>query len=96
MSQNLLIMFIKNSLPGKVKLRLAEEIGPDKALDVYIRMLEHIRRVTGKLPFDKAVWQFAEHGGYAKDKANDRGSREGVVEQFNVADGGEAMENYSL
>lgn len=56
MSQNLLIMFIKNSLPGRVKVRLAEQIGPDRALDVYIRMLEHIRRVTGNLPFDKAVY----------------------------------------
>lgn len=56
MSHNLLIMFIKNSLPGKVKMRLAEDIGPDRALDVYIRMLEHIRKVTGNLPFDKAVY----------------------------------------
>jgi len=56
MSQNLLIMFIKNSIPGKVKERLVQDIGNDRALDVYISMLEHIRKVTGKLPFDKAVY----------------------------------------
>ncbi len=56
MSPALLILFIRNSIPGKVKTRLAQTIGNDKALDVYIRMLEHIRIETGLLPSDKAVY----------------------------------------
>lgn len=56
MSANLLIMFIRNSVPGKVQERLAHVIGEDKALDVYIRMLEHLRRVTSDLTCDKAVY----------------------------------------
>jgi uncharacterized protein len=60
MSQNLLIMFVKNTIPGKVKTRLVSDLGPDRTLDVYIKMLEHIRKVTGRLPFNKAVF-YSDH-----------------------------------
>lgn len=56
MSSNLLIMFVRNSISRKVKTRLAEELGDDSALDIYIRMLEHLQRTTIDLPFDKAVY----------------------------------------
>ena len=56
MSSNLLIMFVRNTIRGKVKSRLAGDIGPDTALDIYIRMLEHLQRTTRDLPFDKAVY----------------------------------------
>ena len=41
MSKNLLIIFVKNLVPGHVKTRLAEEIGIDGALDVYQFLVEH-------------------------------------------------------
>jgi rSAM/selenodomain-associated transferase 1 len=56
MSSNLLIMFVRNSISRKVKTRLAEELGDDSALDIYIRMLEQLQRTTIDLPFDKAVY----------------------------------------
>jgi rSAM/selenodomain-associated transferase 1 len=49
-------MFVRNSISSKVKDRLAGEIGHDSALDIYIRMIEHLQRTTFDLPFDKAVY----------------------------------------
>ena len=37
---NALIIFVKNPEAGKVKTRLAADIGPDKALEVYLQLLE--------------------------------------------------------
>jgi uncharacterized protein len=64
MATNRLILFINNTISGKVKTRLATVIGDDRALDVYIRMLEHVRDVTGVLPMDKAIYysDFIEPG----------------------------------
>ncbi|MEZ4939157.1 MAG: TIGR04282 family arsenosugar biosynthesis glycosyltransferase [Crocinitomicaceae bacterium] len=40
MDKDLLIVFVKNILPGKVKTRLAEEIGEEKAVKVYRQLLQ--------------------------------------------------------
>lgn len=53
---NGLIIFVKNLIPGKVKTRLAAEIGEDRALDIYRRLLQHTRDVTGDLPVTKYVY----------------------------------------
>jgi rSAM/selenodomain-associated transferase 1 len=46
MLQRALILFIKNPLPGKVKTRLAATVGPERALELYLRMLEYTRNTA--------------------------------------------------
>ncbi|MCB0477472.1 MAG: TIGR04282 family arsenosugar biosynthesis glycosyltransferase [Crocinitomicaceae bacterium] len=40
MDKDLLIVFVKNILPGKVKTRLAEKIGEEKAIQIYRQLLK--------------------------------------------------------
>ena len=58
--QDVLIIFFKNPIYGKVKTRLAASIGNDKALQVYNEMAAYTRLVTDKLPCDKIVF-YSEH-----------------------------------
>jgi rSAM/selenodomain-associated transferase 1 len=44
--ENALIIFVRNTEKGKVKTRLAKELGDDKALSVYRFLLQHTRDVT--------------------------------------------------
>jgi rSAM/selenodomain-associated transferase 1 len=41
-----LIIFIKNPIRGKVKTRLAADIGAEKALDVYLQLVELTRKAA--------------------------------------------------
>ncbi|MEQ6166892.1 TIGR04282 family arsenosugar biosynthesis glycosyltransferase [Ekhidna sp. MALMAid0563] len=56
MSDSLLMIFVKNLIPGMVKTRLAEDIGIDKALDVYQELIHHTHKITKKLEVDKSVY----------------------------------------
>jgi len=47
-----LIIFIKNAVKGKVKTRLAATIGQEQALSVYLKLLEHTRRVSADTKVD--------------------------------------------
>ncbi|TVR38687.1 MAG: glycosyltransferase [Cryomorphaceae bacterium] len=47
--EDLLIIFARNPVPGKVKTRLAQAIGDDLALKVYLRLLEHSHKVADEL-----------------------------------------------
>lgn len=53
---SLLMIFVKNPVPGKVKTRLAKTMGEEKALEVYLQLLQHTHKVTQKLAVDKAVF----------------------------------------
>ena len=53
---NLLIIFVKNAIPGKVKTRLAKTMGEQKAMEVYQQLLKYTHKATYKLPMDKAVY----------------------------------------
>lgn len=53
---NLLMVFAKNPELGKVKTRLAETIGHEKALAVYLKLLEHTYAIADKIFADKAVF----------------------------------------
>jgi rSAM/selenodomain-associated transferase 1 len=53
---NLLIIFVKNAIPGKVKTRLAKTMGEQKAMEVYQQLLKYTHKATHKLPMDKAVY----------------------------------------
>lgn len=56
MNNQALIIFIKNPELGKVKSRLAAEVGEENALAVYREMLRHTEQVTRALPFEKFVF----------------------------------------
>ncbi len=43
-----LIIFIKNPVLGKVKTRLAATIGDEKAMEVYLKLLEHTLKIAGR------------------------------------------------
>ncbi len=55
-SENLLIIFVKNLIPGHVKTRLASEIGIDGALDVYKFLVEHTFEITNELEISKSIY----------------------------------------
>lgn len=44
--EDLLIIFARNPVPGKVKTRLAKVVGDDEALRIYLRLLEHTHKVA--------------------------------------------------
>ncbi|MFY0599710.1 MAG: TIGR04282 family arsenosugar biosynthesis glycosyltransferase [Cyclobacteriaceae bacterium] len=56
MSKNLLIVFVKNLIPGTVKTRLAADIGIDGALDVYQFLVENTFEETKDVNADKVVY----------------------------------------
>jgi len=56
MSKELLIIFIRNPALGKVKTRLANKIGDEKALEIYKALLKHTMDTTKDLSCDKIVY----------------------------------------
>ncbi|MEM7108360.1 MAG: TIGR04282 family arsenosugar biosynthesis glycosyltransferase [Bacteroidota bacterium] len=83
----LLIVFCKNPIVGKVKTRLAQGIGPEKALNVYVKLLEHTLKVASLTRKDYAV--------YYADYVNNDDLWNGAVykELQNGLDIGERMNN---
>jgi len=55
-SKNLLLIFIKNPKPGKVKTRLAETVGKDKAYQVYLDLLNYTISEAMKVDSARQVW----------------------------------------
>lgn len=55
-SKNLLLIFTRNPELGKVKSRLAKDVGAQCALSIYKFLLEHTKKVTQSLSVDKQVW----------------------------------------
>lgn len=55
-NSRLLIIFIKNLEKGRVKTRLAETLGDEKALEVYKKLTELTRSVALASDADKQVW----------------------------------------
>ena len=88
-SKNLLLIFTRNPELGKVKSRLAKDVGEQSALDIYKFLLNHTKKVTQKLPVDKQVW-------YSENvNENDIWDAEIYTkkEQLQVADLGERMQH---
>lgn len=56
MKEDLLIIFTRNAELGKVKTRLAREIGDKAALEIYKFLLQHTQEVTHNLKLDKCVY----------------------------------------
>lgn len=53
--ENLLLIFTKNPVAGKVKTRLAKGIGDEKALEVYKFLLDHSHHISAPLELAKQV-----------------------------------------
>ncbi|MCX2679931.1 TIGR04282 family arsenosugar biosynthesis glycosyltransferase [Galbibacter sp. EGI 63066] len=60
MNNSILIIFTKNPELGKVKTRLAQSVGKEKALEIYKFLLNKTKQVTRNLPCDKAVYYSEE------------------------------------
>lgn len=85
MQKNALIVFVKNPELGKVKTRLAADIGDEKALLVYHKLLNCTAHVVSDVAADKLIFyaekidtkdQFAENGFQQfVQKGNDLGER---------------------
>ncbi len=56
MVENYLIIFVKNLIPGQVKTRLAKDIGIDRALDVYMELVNHTHNEVIHLNVSKNVF----------------------------------------
>lgn len=54
--KRLLIIFVKNPQKGKVKTRLAATLGNEKALEIYLELLERTKQITQGLAADKVVY----------------------------------------
>lgn len=54
--KKLVLIFIKNPEEGRVKTRLAESVGSEKALEVYHRLLEITKSITDQLDCHRQVW----------------------------------------
>ena len=53
---DLLLIFTRNPELGKVKSRLAADVGDKNALEVYKILLKHTHTITKDLSVDKQVW----------------------------------------
>jgi rSAM/selenodomain-associated transferase 1 len=67
--KRLLLIFVKNPILGKVKTRLAQTIGSEKALAVYHQLLAHTLAITEKALCQRAVFysDFIESDGIWAD-----------------------------
>ncbi len=52
----ILHIFLKNMIPGKVKTRLAKDIGEEAALEVYQALVEKTRETCKGLDIPKVLW----------------------------------------
>jgi len=59
-AKNALIIFIKNPELGKVKTRLAKTVGKEKALAIYIALMEHTRKIAEALPVERYLFYSQE------------------------------------
>ena len=87
-TENLLIIFTKNPELGKVKTRLARDIGDQRALEIYKFLLHHSYNITSSLQISKRVYYSEE---IASDDLWDNGDFEKKLQKGE--DLGERMEN---
>jgi len=55
-----IIVFIKNPRLGHVKTRLAKDVGDEKALEIYLRLTEHTKKVLAEVPNTKRCVYYSE------------------------------------
>lgn len=59
-NNKLLLLFVRNPELGKVKTRLAKDLGEEKALAIYIKLLQHTRAITKGITAGKRVYYAEE------------------------------------
>ena len=55
-STDCLIVFVKNPILGKVKTRIAEKVGDKKAMEIYLKMINHLNHWVSPLPLKKWIY----------------------------------------
>ena len=85
LSSTALVIFVRNPVLGQVKTRLAKDIGNERALAIYLQLLQHTLEITRDLSFRKFIYYADEVSdydlwsvpGYTKRKqnGNDLGER---------------------
>ncbi|MFI5172982.1 MAG: TIGR04282 family arsenosugar biosynthesis glycosyltransferase [Chitinophagales bacterium] len=56
MNKRALIIMVKNPVKGKVKTRLAAELGEDKAFDIYLKLLERTNLIAQNINAEKYIF----------------------------------------
>lgn len=51
-----LIIFVKNAVKGQVKTRLAQTVGEDKALQIYLALLDHTRNLACSIDCNRLLF----------------------------------------
>jgi hypothetical protein len=55
-ASEVLLLFVKNARLGKVKSRLAAKVGEERALKIYLALLEHTRQVALSVPVERHIY----------------------------------------
>ncbi len=58
MKDHALIVFVKNPEPGKVKTRIAQVVGNDKAIDIYTKLLHYTASLSESISCERYVYYF--------------------------------------
>jgi rSAM/selenodomain-associated transferase 1 len=64
LSSTALVIFVRNPILGQVKTRLAKDIGDERALAIYLQLLEHPLKITRSLSFRKFIYYADEVSDY--------------------------------
>lgn len=85
LSTTALVIFVRNPISGQVKTRLAKDIGDERALAIYLQLLQHTLEITRSLSFRKFIYYADEVSDYdlwsvpgytkRKQRGNDLGER---------------------
>ncbi len=78
LSTTALVIYVRNPISGQVKTRLAKDIGDERALEIYLQLLQHTLEITRSLNFRKFIYYADEVSdydlwsvpGYTKRKQN--------------------------
>jgi len=62
MTDKAIIVFLKQPVKGRVKTRLAKTLGDDKALEIYIRLLNNIRESVQRVSCDIHLFYDSDAG----------------------------------
>ena len=87
MTENALIIFVKNLIEGHVKTRLAKTLGDDAAMDIYKQLLKNTHDKIQTLKIDKIVY----YSDYIEDDIWQNDLFQKKIQEGN--DLGERMEN---
>ena len=90
LSSTALVIFVRNPVLGQVKTRLAKGIGNERALAIYLQLLQHTLEITRDLSFRKFIYYADEVSdydlwsvpGYTKRKQNGNDLGERMLNSF--------------